>query len=106
MSAFLFDDCNEAVSLRTHGFKVAVGGRIIPQSLTQSGHCLGKCRFADYRVTPHGVHQFLASHESFVVFNQVDEELEHHRVEVNLLPGPGKPPCLGIDHEAIETVHS
>ena len=89
MNAFLFDPCNEAVSLRAHGLKVAMGGRVIAQSLSQAGHRLMECRFADHRVTPNSVHQLLVGDELVVVGNQVDEEFQYYWIEVNFLPGPG-----------------
>ncbi len=88
-----------------HRFEVAWGGRVVSQRLAHTGHGLADRGFADHRVAPHSIHELLPSHEPVTVGNQVDEELQHDRLEMNLLPISGEPPRLRIDHEIIETVY-
>ena len=96
---------DEAIALRMHRFQVAVGVRVVSQRLAHTGHGLADRGFADHRVAPHGIHELLARHEPITVANQVDEEIQRDRLEMNLLPTSGKPPRLRLDHEIVETVH-
>ena len=96
---------DETKALRMHSFEVTVARSVVAQRFAQSGDGLADCRFADHRVAPHGIHQLFARYEPVTVGNEVDKEIEHDRLEMNLLPIPGEPPRIRIDLEVIETVH-
>ncbi len=99
------DPGDETVALGMHRSQVAWVRGIVVQRLAQPGHGLAERGFADHRVAPHGVHQLLPRHEPVAVGNQVDEELQHDRLEMHLFAIPAKQERLGVDHEVIETVN-
>jgi hypothetical protein len=100
----LLDFGDEPVALRMYSFEVTWRGRVILQSLAQPGHRLTERGFADYRVAPHRVHQFLPRHEPITVGNQVNEEFQDNRFEVDLIVVPAELPRIRIYDEVIETV--
>ena len=99
------DGADELVAAAADGADVALGFPVVAQRPASRLDPACQRRLADEAPTPHGVEQLLLCDETVAIADELGQDVEHLRLDVDIVTVTAQFVALGVKDETVEPPH-